>query len=147
MGKARTTNCPARYTSASSEVYSIIIFDIHFLNGSGSMASAISCFPSLSKGRETRQWDMALHSPCSTESSLLCKVINNAEGEEGTRENCKYRKICSVLKRALGGIIDFKRVPQIKAVINCTLTISHQNCFSLNLNYKDPLYVVTEHQI
>lgn len=70
-----------------------------------------------------RQWDMALRSPCSTESSLLRKVINNAEGGEGTRETCKYRKIRSVLKRALGSIIDFKKVPQIEAVINCTLTI------------------------
>ena len=96
MGKPRTKNCPARRTSASSKVYSITIFDIHLLNGSFSVALAISCVPTLSRGPERNKTVGAgsLLSLLHRELFAL-QVINNAEGGEGTRETCKYRKICS----------------------------------------------------
>lgn len=106
-GKARPKNDLSRYTSASSEVHSIIVFAIHLLNVSSSMASAISCFPSLSKGPETRQRDMAPSSLLAPQRALCSGRgvggINNADGGEGAREACKNRKICSGLKWAFGG--------------------------------------------
>lgn len=64
-------NDPARYTSASSEIHSIIVFDIN-LNGSSSMASAIGCFPVIEqRTRNDAVGYGSFLSRCTTESSLL----------------------------------------------------------------------------
>ena len=101
---------PSRYASASSGNTASLFFDIHFPNDPSPWPRQLAASPSLSKGPEMMHWEMSLSSlptpqrpPCSG-GEQQCRGHGG-----GTRETCKNRKVFSVLRWTLGGIMDFER--------------------------------------